>query len=155
MLGGIAAVVLALDVTSKHVAVATLADRSPVRLVDGVLDLTLTRNGGAAFGLAGGATVLFTVIALVVVVAIVRSARRLCSLAWAGSFGLILGGALGNLGDRIFRAPGPFRGQVVDWVHLHHWPVFNLADASIVVGGILAVLLALRGLELDGTRRAR
>jgi signal peptidase II len=66
---------------------------------------------------------------------------------------LMLGGALGNLSDRLFRSPGPLRGHVVDWIELPHWPVFNIADSAIVVGGLLAVLLALRGIEMDGTRK--
>jgi len=87
-------------------------------------------------------------------------ARRLRSTGWAVALGLVLGGALGNLADRVFRAPGPLRGHVVDVVSLFApdgsvWPVFNLADSSIVSGGVLLVLLALTGRELDGTRAAR
>jgi signal peptidase II len=84
---------------------------------------------------------------------IVRTERSLTSRGWAVALGLLLGGALGNLSDRVFRSPGPFRGHVVDWLELPHWPVFNIADSAIVAGGILAVLLAFRGIELDGTRR--
>jgi signal peptidase II len=69
------------------------------------------------------------------------------------ALGLLLGGALGNLSDRLFRSPGPLRGHVVDWIQLPHWPVFNVADSAIVVGGIVAVLLALRGVELDGSHK--
>jgi signal peptidase II len=87
-----------------------------------------------------------------VVVAIVRFARRLRSAPWAIALGLLLGGACGNLADRLFRAPGPGRGYVVDWIELPHWPVFNIADACIVVGAVIAVLLALRGIAVDGTR---
>ena len=89
-----------------------------------------------------------------------RIARRLRSTGWAVALGLVLGGALGNLADRIFRAPGPLQGHVVDVVSLFApdgsvWPVFNLADSSIVTGGVLLVLLALTGRELDGTRVVR
>jgi signal peptidase II len=114
------------------------------------LDLQLTRNAGAAFGLAGGATIIFTLVAAAVVVFIVATARRLRSKGWAVALGLLLGGALGNLGDRLFRDPGPLRGHVVDWIHLAHWPIFNIADSAIVVGGVLAVLLSMRGKRLDG-----
>jgi signal peptidase II len=149
-----AAGVLALDIVSKLLVVVHLADREPVDLVPGVLDLQLTRNGGAAFSVAGGggATVLFTFVALAVVVVIARTARRLRSTGWVLVFGLVLGGALGNLSDRLFRSPGPLRGHVVDWIHLHHWPVFNLADSAIVVGAALAVLMSLRGVGIDGSR---
>ena len=68
--------------------------------------------------------------------------------------GLLLGGALGNLTDRLVRAPSPLRGEVVDWIHLHHWPIFNLADSAIVIGVVLALIVSSRGIRLDGTRDA-
>ena len=97
-------------------------------------------------------TIVFTAIAVGVIVYILRTARNLRSIGWAITLGLLLGGATGNLLDRIFRAPGPFQGHVVDWIQLPDWPVFNLADSSIVCAGVLVVLLALRGIRLDGTR---
>ena len=145
-------VVLALDVVTKAVAVAKLERRSAVHVVDGVLEPTLTRNPGAAFSIGVGATVLFTVVALGVVVILLRTAARLRSLPWAIALSLLLGGALGNLTDRLFRSPGPFRGHVVDWIRLPHWPVFNIADAAITIGAVLAVVISLRGVHLDGTR---
>jgi signal peptidase II len=91
-----------------------------------------------------------------VVVYIARTARKLYSIGWAITLGLLLGGALGNLTDRIVRAPGLFRGNVVDWIEVtRYWPVFNLADSAIVCGGILTVLLAMLGYHLDGTHGAR
>jgi signal peptidase II len=146
-------VVLAADAASKAIVVATLSDRAPVVVISHVLTLTLTRNAGAAFSVGGGATILFSAVAVVVAVVIIRTALSLVSRAWAVSLGLLLGGALGNLSDRLFRAPGPLRGHVVDWIQLPHWPVFNLADSAIVIGGALAVLVSLRGIELDGSRR--
>jgi signal peptidase II len=146
-----AALALGADVASKAVVVAKLADRAPVEVVPKVLDLQLTRNPGAAFGLAGGATILFTLVAAAVVVFIAVAARRLRSRGWAVALGLLLGGALGNLGDRIFRHPGFLRGHVVDWIHLSHWPIFNVADSCIVIGGLVAVLLSVRGSRFDGT----
>jgi lipoprotein signal peptidase len=145
-----AGLVVVLDVVTKVVAVERLSDRPPVRLLDGLVRLVETRNAGAAFGLGGGATVVFTLVAAGVIVAIARTAPRLRSRAWALSLGLLLGGATGNLLDRLLRSPGPLRGHVVDWIQLPHWPVFNLADASIVTGGALAVLLASRGMGVDG-----
>jgi signal peptidase II len=147
----IAVTTLALDVITKAIVVATLPDRPPIELLGGLLTLRVLRNSGAAFNIGNGMTLVFTVIATGVVVAILRFARKLRSLPWAITLGLLLGGALGNLSDRMLRAPGVFRGHVVDWIELPHWPVFNLADASIVCGGILAVLLASRGLQVDGT----
>lgn len=141
--------VLLTDVVSKLVVVTTLSEVRPTVLVPHVLDLLLTRNPGAAFGIATGATIVFTVVAVMVVVAIVRLAGRLRRPAWGIVLGALLGGALGNLSDRLFRAPGFGRGHVVDWIHLHHWPIFNVADAAIVLGGVAALLLVLRGISFD------
>ena len=148
---GVAVFVLAADVISKVVVVARLSHHPPVRLLGGLLTLRLIRNSGAAFSLGTSLTLVFTAIAVGVIFFILRTARRLRSMPWAITLGLLLGGATGNLADRIFRAPGPMRGDVVDWIQLPHWPVFNLADSAIVCGGVLAVLLAVRGLRLDGT----
>lgn len=147
-----AVVALAADQVSKALVVAHLEHHAPVTLVPGVLDLEVVRNGGAAFSIGAGATWLFTAIAAGVVIAMVRTASRLRSRVWAVTLGLLLGGALGNLVDRLVRSPGPLRGHVVDWIHLHHWPVFNVADSCITVGGIVAVLLSLLLVNLDGTR---
>lgn len=157
---GVAVTALALDIVSKVIVVATLSDRSAVRLLGGALYLTEARNPGAAFGLGAGtaaATVLFTAVALVVVAVIARAARRLRSIGWAIAFGLILGGALGNLVDRVTRAPGIGRGRVVDWISVFAsdgtvFPIFNAADSAICCGAALAVLMALRGIEFDGRR---
>ena len=154
LLLGVAGFVLAADVISKAIVVARMADHPPIRLLGGALTITLTRNGGAAFSIGTSLTIVFTAIAVGVIVYILRTARNLRSIGWAITLGLLLGGATGNLLDRIFRAPGPFQGHVVDWIELPHWPVFNLADSSIVCAGVLVVLLALRGIRLDGTRAA-
>jgi lipoprotein signal peptidase len=151
VLVAVAATALALDVISKAIVVATLPDRPPIELLGGLVTLRVLRNSGAAFNIGNGMTLVFTVIATGVVVAILRYARKLRSLPWAVTLGLLLGGALGNLADRMLRSPGPLRGHVVDWIELPHWPVFNLADSAIVCGGVLAVLLASRGLQVDGT----
>ena len=157
MLSLIAALVLAADIVTKVVAVAQLEGRAPVPVLGGLVYLQLVRNAGAAFSLATGYTWVLTVVAIAVVAVIVRVARRLRSGGWAIALGLVLGGALGNLVDRIFRAPAPLQGHVVDIVSLLApdgvvWPVFNVADSSIVCGGILLVLLAMTGRELDGSR---
>lgn len=152
MLAAVAAVVLAADIVSKALVVAHLRPDEPVHLIGNVLMLWLTRNPGAAFSVGTGETVVFTVIAFGVVVYIARTARKLYSLGWAIALGLLLGGAMGNLGDRVFRAPGLFRGDVVDWIAVtRYYPIFNLADSAIVCGGILIVLLSFRGLDPDGT----
>jgi len=147
----VAAIVLALDAISKILVVAKLSDRPPVRLLGGLLKLEETRNPGAAFSIGTGSTVIFAVVAVVVIAVILRTARRLFSGPWAIVLGLLLGGATGNLIDRLARSPGVLRGYVVDWIRLPHFAVFNLADSAITIGGVLAVLLALNGRQLDGT----
>jgi signal peptidase II len=144
--------VILLDAATKIIVVATLSDRPPVKLIPGVLELELTRNSGAAFSIGGGATVLFSLIALIVVAVVARTARRLASVGWAVVLGMIVGGAVGNLIDRLVRSPGPLRGHVVDWIYLHHWPIFNVADSSIVIAAVLAVVLSALGVGLDGRR---
>ncbi len=155
-----AAGLFAADLASKVLVVSELIGREPVRLLGGAVYLTHARNPGAAFSFAEGATVLFSAVAAIVVAVIVRTASRLRSTPWAVCLGLILGGAAGNLVDRVFRSPGPLRGHVVDWISAFDpagqvWPIFNIADSGIVVGGILAVLLAALGYEMDGTRHRR
>ena len=152
----VAAVVLALDVVSKVLVAAKLPEtHRPVRILGGAIYLDQTRNSGAAFSLGTGFTAILTAIAIGVVVVIVRTAGRMRSTGWAVALGLVLGGALGNLVDRLFRDPGFLRGHVVDWISAfgplgEHWPIFNLADSAIVCGAILAAVLALLGIDLDG-----
>jgi signal peptidase II len=164
LFGAVAALVLALDAVSKAIVAAKLGAHAPVRLLGGAVYLVETRNSGAAFSLGTGATVILTVVALAVVAVILRTAGRMRSAGWAVALGLVLGGALGNLADRLFREPGVGRGHVVDWISLfsddgHVWPIFNLADSGIVCGAVLAAVLALRGIDIDGNsardRRAR
>jgi lipoprotein signal peptidase len=147
----VAVLVLAADILTKVIVVATLSARPPVRLLGGLLTLRVDRNPGAAFSIGTSMTLVFSAIAVGVIIYILRTSRRIRSVPWAVTLGLLLGGATGNLVDRLLRYPGPLRGYVVDWIQLPHWPVFNVADSSIVCGGILAVLLAGRGIRIDGT----
>ncbi|WP_236240992.1 signal peptidase II [Streptomyces sp. CC228A] len=147
----VALVAYLLDLGSKMLVVARLEHHEPIVLIEGLLKLEAVRNPGAAFGIGEAFTVIFTVIAVAVVVVIMRIARKLYSLPWAIALGLLLGGALGNLTDRIFRAPGVFEGAVVDFIAPAHFAVFNLADSAIVCGGFLIVILSFRGLDPDGT----
>lgn len=147
----VAAFAYALDLVSKMIVVAHLEGRPPIDLIGSYLRLEAVRNPGAAFGIGEAMTVVFSLIAVIVIVVIARIARKLYSLPWAIALGLLLGGALGNLTDRIFRSPGVFRGHVVDFIAPTHFAVFNLADSAIVCGGILIVLLSFRGSAPDGT----
>lgn len=152
LLAVVALVVLVLDVVTKVLVVAELEGRRQLEWLGGQLLIRVSRNPGAAFSFAEGYTVVFTAVAIAVVVVIVRVARRLRSTGWALSLGLLLGGATGNLVDRLLRSPGPGRGAVVDFIDFQVWPSFNVADSAIVTGGALAVLLSVRGIEVDGTR---
>lgn len=152
MLGVAAGLVVLVDQVTKHLTVTMLTDRPPVRLIGGAVELVEVRNAGAAFSMGTGYTFVFPLITVVVVGWIGWMALRLRSTAWAAALGLVLGGALGNFIDRIFRAPGPLVGHVVDMIKVGWWPVFNLADSSLVCGVLLAVLLEMTGRRRDGTR---
>ncbi|MEU7133846.1 signal peptidase II [Streptomyces sp. NPDC046261] len=147
----VAAFAYLLDLGSKLFVVAQLEHHDPVPVIGEWLQFEVVRNRGAAFGIGEAMTIVFTVIATAVIVAIARIARKLYSLPWAIALGLLLGGAFGNLTDRLFRAPGGFEGGVVDFIAPAHFAVFNLADSAIVCGGFLIVILSFRGLDPDGT----
>lgn len=151
------ALVLLLDQTTKYLVVARLQENVPVTLISGWLELRLIRNPGAAFSLSTGTTWIFTIIAIVVSVVILRISRRLGSRGWALALGLLLGGAVGNLIDRLFRAPGVGRGHVVDFIHylkfpFMDFPIFNVADSCIVTAAFLIALLGFFNITVDGTR---
>jgi signal peptidase II len=149
---GIAAVVVLLDQLAKAWAVRALGDGSSIEAVGPLVELKLFRNPGAAFSFATGTTWIFTVVAIVVSVVIVRTSRRLGSRWWGRALGLLLGGAVGNLLDRLFREPAFGRGHVVDFIGLPHLFVFNLADAAITCAAVLVALLGLRGVRIEGDR---
>ncbi|MFD7745690.1 signal peptidase II [Streptomyces sp. NPDC059698] len=147
----VAVVAYLLDLATKMIVVAKLEHQPPIDVIGDWLQFRAIRNAGAAFGFGEAFTVIFTIIAAGVIVVIIRLARKLHSLPWAVALGLLLGGALGNLTDRLFRAPGVFEGAVVDFIAPKHFAVFNLADSAIVCGGILIVILSFKGLDPDGT----
>ena len=140
----VAALTWGLDLASKIWAVNNLSARNPIEILGSFFQLTLVRNSGAAFSFATGATVIFTAISIAAATAIIYYSTKITSLGWATALGLVLGGVLGNLTDRIFRSPGFFKGEVIDWLELTHWPVFNLADSAIVVAAFLAIVLSIR-----------
>jgi signal peptidase II len=138
-----AALAYVLDRVTKVLAEARLQGRAPIVIIPGVFELRFTTNPGGAFGLFGGAAWLFVLASVVVIVAVVASSWNLPSGLAAISLGLVLGGALGNLTDRVLRGPG-FSGEVVDFLDFQIWPVFNLADSAIVVGAALLLLSTFR-----------
>lgn len=133
-----------LDQATKWWALSALPGRGRVALVGDLLGLRLIGNSGAAFSLGAGRTWIFTLLSVVVVIVVARAARQVTSRAWALTFGLLLGGALGNLTDRMLREPGPGRGHVVDFID-YGWFIGNVADIWIVVAAAAMVVLGLRG----------
>ena len=151
----VAVVTYLADQLSKAWAVTALADEPPTNLLGRFLRLELIRNPGAAFSLGTGNTWVLTIIAVVVLIVVIRTSRRLGSTGWAWALGLLLGGALGNLTDRIVREPGLGKGHVVDFLNYNGWFIGNVADIAIVSAALLIGLLAVTGRGVDGTRELR
>lgn len=150
---GTAAGIVVIDQLSKMWAVAVMQPRiqageGPIYLLGPLLRLTYTENSGAAFGFGAGYTWVFTIVAVVVGVVIVRFSRTITSLPWALALGGLLGGLLGNLIDRLTRPPSPGMGSVVDFIGLPNFPIFNVADMSITFASIGMIVLAWRGIPL-------
>jgi signal peptidase II len=137
----VAAVIVLIDQLTKIWAVSALSD-GPVEVIGTVLQFRLTRNPGGAFSLLTGLTPVLAVLAVVMVVYIVRTTRRTTDVVMAYSLAFVLGGAVGNLVDRLLRSPGFLRGEVVDFIKVPNWPTFNIADSAITIG---VILIAVRG----------
>ncbi|QIK64918.1 signal peptidase II [Leucobacter viscericola] len=153
----VAAAVFIADQLVKNWVVANLPEGETVPVLGEFLQWHFVRNPGAAFSMASGSTWIFTILAAVVVVVILWQIRRLRSISWSIFLGLLLGGVLGNLTDRLTRDPGFPVGHVIDFISTP-WmipAIYNIADMGIVVGMVLFVLITLFGLPLDGTPRAR
>ncbi len=146
----LAAVIVALDQLSKHWAETSLVALEPRAVVGELLQFRLLYNSGAAWGMGSGITPVVTLVQIAICIgALVYVVRSVRSVPWAIALGCIVGGALGNIHDRILRAPSPFHGEVVDFIELPHWPVFNVADMAVVVGAVLIVLLGVLGVVAD------
>ena len=152
LFAGVALAAYAVDLGSKVLAVARLSDRPDVPVVGDLLVLHLTRNPGAAFSTGTEYTVALSCVAIAAVLVVLYLSRRIGSVIWAVALGLLLAGVAGNLTDRLFRAPGPLRGHVIDFLMLPNWPVFNVADMCIDVAAALILLQAFRGIRIDGGR---
>ncbi|GAA1230749.1 hypothetical protein GCM10009676_11960 [Prauserella halophila] len=156
LLASVAVVVYLIDLVTKVAATAALEGEEPVRILGGFVHLQLVRNPYAAFGMDFGGTWILALVALAVVGVIVWFARKLRSTGWAIGLGLVLAGALGNLTDRVFRAPAPMEGHVIDFLSVfgpdgRYFPVFNAADSAITIGAVLIVVLSVLGRDYDGT----
>ena len=147
---GIAALLAVADQITKNWAEANLEELVPQPLIGEILQLTLLYNTGAAWGMGSQITPVVTCLQLAIVVGVIVFAiRAVRSPAYTLALGLILGGALGNIHDRLLRDPSPFHGAVVDFLELPNWPVFNVADMGVVGGAILIVALGLFGVAAD------
>ncbi|QLL23734.1 signal peptidase II [Actinobacteria bacterium IMCC25003] len=133
------------DFVTKAWALQSLSTE-PRKVIGSLLQFTLVYNSGAAFSFATGFTILFSLIALSVVVATIYFAPRITSHGWQLTIGLLLGGVLGNLTDRIFREPSFLSGYVIDWIQIPHWPVFNIADSAICIAAAISFILSMRNI---------
>jgi signal peptidase II len=151
----VAVTVYILDQWTKFLVVERLTEGQSVPVLGEILQFTFVRNPGAAFSLFSGTTWIFAIIATAVTVFIIIFARRIRSSAWAVLFGLLLGGNLGNLTDRLIREPGFGVGHVIDFIHVIGFPaIFNIADIAIVSSMGVFILLTVRGVGLDGSRNS-
>lgn len=137
----VAAIVIVVDQLTKWWVVATLPGK-PIVLIDGFLQLKYVTNKGASFGMLPGAGSIIALVAIAAVVFIVLVSGRLEVRGEAIALGLVLGGAVGNLLDRVFRGDGLLDGGVVDFVDFSFFPAFNVADSAITIGAGLALLFA-------------
>ncbi|HEY5222087.1 MAG TPA: signal peptidase II [Microbacteriaceae bacterium] len=156
ILAVVALIVLVIDQIAKFLVVVHLTEDVRVEVLGQLLQFYFVKNSGAAFSIGAGSTWIFTIIACGVLVFVIWFARRIRSIAWAILFGLLLGGLLGNLTDRLTRAPGFGRGEVVDFLQIPLLPaIFNLADVAIVSSMVLFLILTMRGVALDGSHHTR
>ncbi len=153
LFAGLAVFAYVLDQLTKIWVTSTMVEGERIPVFPPLLHWYFIRNSGAAFSIGENVTWVFSIIMAAVAVAILFQVRKLGSAWWALALGLLLGGALGNLTDRLLRDPGPMRGHVVDFLQLPNWPVFNVADICINVAAGLIILRTFRGIALDGSRQ--
>jgi signal peptidase II len=153
LLAAVALVAYGLDQGSKYLITTNLSINETIPILGEVLQFRYVTNPGAAFSLATGFTWVLSLVAVGVIVFIIWFAPRIRSLAWATMFGLVLGGAFGNVTDRLFRPPSFGTGHVVDFIQVWGFPaIFNVADIAVVSAMGLFLLLSLRNIGLDGVR---
>jgi signal peptidase II len=156
-LGLVALTVLVIDQIAKYLVVTNLVEGQDINVLGDALIFHFVKNSGAAFSLGAGYTWIFSIIATAVAIGVIWFARRIRSFAWAAFLGLLLGGLLGNLTDRLFREPSFGVGHVVDFISTP-WlipAIYNVADIAICAAMTIFVLLTLLGIGADGTRAVR
>lgn len=152
LFGTIVLAVIALDQLSKRWALAQFAEGESMDVIGRFIQFTLYFNPGAAFGTAAGYTILLSLIAVGASVALIFLAKQLRDTVWTIGLALFLGGAVGNLIDRVFREPGFLKGHVVDFINYNDWFIGNVADIALTFAAIIVVLRSWQGVGLDGTR---
>jgi signal peptidase II len=143
----VSCLIFAVDLTTKNWAANYLQFREPIKLIGDFLRLTYGTNPGAGFSFATDATAFLSTLKLCVAAFIIYFVRKVTNKGWAIGLGLLLGGVMGNLWDRITRPPGLWRGEVVDWIQLPNWPIFNIADSAIICAGVLLTILTMRNIQ--------
>lgn len=144
---GVAWFVWILDLATKIWAVSALSHRPNIKVLGSFFQLSFARNSGAAFSFATGGTIFLSLFSLIALAVIFYYSPRITSKGWAVVLGLVMGGIIGNLIDRIFREPGLLRGHVIDWMQLPHWPIFNIADSAIVIAALISMVLSARNIS--------
>jgi signal peptidase II len=143
-----AAAGIAVDQSTKAVAAELVEGHQPSHVLGGLVTFTAYRNPGAAGSFAPRATLLFTLLAICVLVFIARKAPEVRSTGWAVGLGLVFAGAGGNLADRLFRTPAFGRGAVLDFIQVGHGGIFNLGDQCVTAGVVLVMVQLVRGVPL-------
>ena len=143
-----------IDLVVKNAAIANLDPQRPISLLGGLVTLQLIRNPGAAFSMGENFTVVLTIIAIAALIAVLTLiVPRLRHIGWAVTIGFLLAGIAGNLTDRLFRDPGPFRGHVVDFIQLPNFAIFNVADMFITAAAVIGIWLSMiTQVSFDGRR---
>jgi signal peptidase II len=154
LFAGLAVFAYVFDQLTKLWVTSTMVEGERIPVLPPLLHWYFIRNSGAAFSIGENVTWVFTIIMMAVSVAILFQVRKLGSAWWAVALGLLLGGALGNLTDRLFREPSFAMGHVVDFIQLPNFAIFNIADSAVVSSVVIICLLTLRGIALDGSRHA-
>lgn len=152
LFGAIVLLTVVVDQLTKRWAIKSLSDNEDVEVIGSFLRFTLHFNPGAAFGTGAGYTVLLSLVAIGVSIALIFLAKQLHDRVWTIGLALFLGGAVGNLIDRIFREPGFLKGHVVDFINYNGWFVGNVADIALTLAAIIVVVRSWQGIRLDGTR---